>query len=86
MYDGRYKVAFVMPSKYKSSKELPKPKNAAVQLKDIPAHTLAAISWRSVHQSSYRVCVPNVPSPLIPMICPPLEGQFRLAGISFIFL
>lgn len=43
---GKYKVAFVMPSKYKSSSELPKPKNAAVQLKNVPAHTLAAISWR----------------------------------------
>lgn len=42
----RYKVAFVMPSKYSSVSELPKPNNAAVQLKQIEGHTLAAISWR----------------------------------------
>ena len=42
----RYKIAFVMPSKYKSSAELHKPKNAQVTLKDMPSHTFAAISWR----------------------------------------
>ena len=43
----RYKVAFVMPSKYKSTGDLPKPNNKAVELKEIPGHVLAAISWRS---------------------------------------
>lgn len=44
----RYKVAFVMPSKYQSTEDLPKPKNSNVQLREVSSHTLAAISWRSV--------------------------------------
>ncbi|KAK9846423.1 hypothetical protein WJX81_003525 [Elliptochloris bilobata] len=42
---GRYTVAFIMPTKYTKA-TLPKPENANVQIKEVPAQTLAAISWR----------------------------------------
>jgi SOUL heme-binding protein len=38
-------VAFVMPSKY-TAQNIPKPKNAKVEIKPIEAHTLAALSFR----------------------------------------
>ena len=41
----RYTVSFVMPSKY-TKDTLPKPKTDSVAIKEIPAHTLAALTWR----------------------------------------
>jgi SOUL heme-binding protein len=38
-------VAFVMPSKY-TAQNIPKPKNAKVEIKPVEAHTLAALSFR----------------------------------------
>lgn len=55
MTGGRYKIAFMMPSKYRSKEDLPKPKNAAIQFKEIPAHVLAAISWRGYPTPSEEV-------------------------------
>jgi hypothetical protein len=45
MGDEEYKVAFVMPSKY-TAQNIPKPKNAKVEIKPVEAHTLAALSFR----------------------------------------
>lgn len=43
--DKKHVIAFVMPSKY-TKDTLPKPKSDKVAIKEIPAHTLASISWR----------------------------------------
>lgn len=43
--DKKFKVSFVMPSKY-TKETLPIPDNDAVQIREVPAHTLASISWR----------------------------------------
>ncbi|KAK9819661.1 hypothetical protein WJX72_000877 [[Myrmecia] bisecta] len=45
MEDGKYRVSFIMPSKY-TKETLPKPKNSNISIKEVPAHTLAALSWR----------------------------------------
>ena len=42
--DGTYKVSFIMPSKY-TKETLPKPVNDKVVIKEIPARTLAALTW-----------------------------------------
>lgn len=39
-----YKVSFIMPSEY-SKETLPKPINDKVQIKEIPARTMAALAW-----------------------------------------
>lgn len=41
----QYKVSFIMPSKY-TKETLPKPVDDRVVIKEVPAHTLASISWR----------------------------------------
>jgi SOUL heme-binding protein len=42
--DGTYKVSFIMPSKY-TKETLPKPVNDKVIIKEVPARTLAALTW-----------------------------------------
>lgn len=42
---GGYKVAFVMPSKY-TAESIPRPANSRVEIKEVGAHTLAALSFR----------------------------------------
>ncbi|KAK9865342.1 hypothetical protein WJX84_002543 [Apatococcus fuscideae] len=54
MSDGRYTVSFVMPSKY-TKESLPKPKTDSVAIKEIPAHTLAALTWRGAVPSQQLV-------------------------------
>ncbi|KAK9827027.1 hypothetical protein WJX74_003923 [Apatococcus lobatus] len=54
MADGRYTVSFVMPSKY-TKDTLPKPKTDSVAIKEIPAHTLAALTWRGASPSQQLV-------------------------------
>ena len=41
----RYTVSFVMPSKYDKT-TLPKPNNANVKIKEVPAQTFASFAWR----------------------------------------
>jgi SOUL heme-binding protein len=43
--NGAGTMAFVMPSKYKTIDELPKPKDARVILREQPAHTVAALRF-----------------------------------------
>ena len=43
---GRYIVSFTMPAKYKSTEDLPEPKNPNVRLREVPGAKMAAISWR----------------------------------------
>ena len=39
-------MSFVMPSKYKTKADLPEPKNPGLRLREVEAHTVAAIAWR----------------------------------------
>ena len=41
-----FKVAFIMPSKYKTVADLPKPANENVVIREEPARDLAVIAWR----------------------------------------
>jgi hypothetical protein len=43
---ARFVVSFMMPPKYRSTAELPQPKNPALRLREVPAQTLAVIAWR----------------------------------------
>ena len=43
---NRYVVSFVMPSKYKTKADLPEPNNPNLRLREVDAHTVAAIAWR----------------------------------------
>ena len=36
----------MMPSKYKTKADLPEPKNPNLRLREVEAHTVAAIAWR----------------------------------------
>ena len=38
----------MMPHKYRSVAELPKPNNPAVRLREVPEQTMAVVSWRCV--------------------------------------
>ena len=40
-----YKVTFIMPSNY-TMQTLPRPKNEAVKIVEVPARTMAATAWR----------------------------------------
>ena len=42
----RYVVSFVMPSKYKTKDDLPKPRNPNLSLREVESHEVAAIAWR----------------------------------------
>ncbi|GAB4823358.1 hypothetical protein N2152v2_010404 [Parachlorella kessleri] len=42
--DGSYKVSFIMPSKY-TKDTLPRPNNPNVHIKEVPGHTMAAITF-----------------------------------------
>ena len=42
----RYVVSFVMPSKYKTKQDLPKPRNPNLSLREVDSQTVAAIAWR----------------------------------------
>ena len=42
----RYVVSFVMPSKYKTKDDLPKPRNPSLSLREVESHEVAAIAWR----------------------------------------
>ncbi|CAL5219370.1 g1190 [Coccomyxa viridis] len=45
--DGKkYVVSFVMPSKYKTKDDLPKPRNPNLSLREVESHEVAAIAWR----------------------------------------
>jgi len=45
--DGtKYVVSFVMPSKYKTKDDLPRPRNPNLRLREVGPHTVAAIAWR----------------------------------------
>lgn len=43
--DNKYKVAFIMPSKY-TMDTLPKPINDSVRIVEVPSHTMAAMTFR----------------------------------------
>ena len=43
---SRFVVSFMMPPKYHSTDDLPKPKNPSLRLREVPAQTRAALSWR----------------------------------------
>lgn len=45
MRDGRYTVAFVMPPG-RALADLPRPRHAAIELREVPAHTIAALRFR----------------------------------------
>lgn len=54
MSNGKYEVAFVMPSKY-TRESLPKPKDEDVKIEEVPGHTYGALSWRGWPRPSDNV-------------------------------
>jgi len=52
--DNTYKVAFIMPSKY-TKETLPKPLNDDVKILEVPAHTMAALTFRGASPSEEKM-------------------------------
>lgn len=46
MDGAKYVVSFTMPTKYKTTGDLPEPKNPNIRLRGVPGAKVAAISWR----------------------------------------
>ncbi|KIZ02468.1 SOUL heme-binding protein [Monoraphidium neglectum] len=42
---GKVRMSFVMPSQY-TKDTLPRPNDASVEIKEVPAHTVAALTFR----------------------------------------